>query len=301
MNEHEFERAFKAWSQAEAADPASSALHERVSAVPLQTPQRRGLLPQSPKWRFQSMFSATKFVVAGAIVALFGGFLLAGVLTQPSEETAPPAGASATPATQSDPSPQAGLDLEEVSPGVYLVQGDGANELTKIRDVHVTSEGEVWVVRREPVGERARSVPENTVFRLTDPEPALQHRDFGQAGGRAAQPMVRWWCVTSRTRSSSEPTSRPSSSSSTASSRRTSPCRRRSPAGCRRTASTATVRWVPQRAPRLLLRVLARSDRPERPTSDGEHCWNIDYLSPVYAWELKGVERVVAAAARPAR
>ena len=36
---------------------------------------------QSPKWRFRSMFSATKFVVAGAIVALFGGFLLAGVLT----------------------------------------------------------------------------------------------------------------------------------------------------------------------------------------------------------------------------
>ena len=43
----------------------------------------------SPKWRFQSMFSATKFVVAGAIVALFGGFLLAGVLTQPSDETVP--------------------------------------------------------------------------------------------------------------------------------------------------------------------------------------------------------------------
>ena len=31
---------------------------------------------QSPKWRFQSVFSATKFVVAGVIVALFGGFLL---------------------------------------------------------------------------------------------------------------------------------------------------------------------------------------------------------------------------------
>ena len=31
---------------------------------------------QSPKWRFGSMFSATKFVVAGAILALFVGFLL---------------------------------------------------------------------------------------------------------------------------------------------------------------------------------------------------------------------------------
>jgi len=34
---------------------------------------------QSPKWRFQSMFNATKFVVGAAIVALFGGFLLSGV------------------------------------------------------------------------------------------------------------------------------------------------------------------------------------------------------------------------------
>ena len=57
---------------------------------------------RSPRWRFQTMFSATKFVVAGAVVALFGGFLLAGVLTtQPSddrfaaqEETAPATAAS---------------------------------------------------------------------------------------------------------------------------------------------------------------------------------------------------------------
>jgi hypothetical protein len=42
---------------------------------------------RSPKRRFQIMFSATKFVVAGAIVALFGGFLLAGALTtQPSDD-----------------------------------------------------------------------------------------------------------------------------------------------------------------------------------------------------------------------
>ena len=58
---------------------------------------------QSPKWRFQSMFSATKFVVAGAIVALFGGFLLAGVLTQPSEEAVPAVGASASAAPASPP------------------------------------------------------------------------------------------------------------------------------------------------------------------------------------------------------
>jgi hypothetical protein len=37
------------------------------------------------------MFNATKFVFAGAIVALFGGFLLAGVLTGPSGDLSPAA------------------------------------------------------------------------------------------------------------------------------------------------------------------------------------------------------------------
>ena len=41
---------------------------------------------QSPKWRFQTMFNATKFVVAGAIVALFGSLLLAGILTEQARE-----------------------------------------------------------------------------------------------------------------------------------------------------------------------------------------------------------------------
>lgn len=43
------------------------------------------------------MYSVTKLVVAGAIVALFGGFLLAGVLTPPREEAAPAIGATASP------------------------------------------------------------------------------------------------------------------------------------------------------------------------------------------------------------
>ena len=37
----------------------------------------------SSRWSFQSMFSATKFVVAGAIVAMFGGFLL---IAQPFDQ-----------------------------------------------------------------------------------------------------------------------------------------------------------------------------------------------------------------------
>jgi len=53
----------------------------------------------SAKWRFQPMFSAAKFVVAGVIVALFGGFLLSGVLTTQRTEEPLPVGASVSPET----------------------------------------------------------------------------------------------------------------------------------------------------------------------------------------------------------
>ena len=49
-----------------------------VLAAVSRTPQQRVLFPHLDRGRFQSMFSATKFVVAGAIVALFGSFLLTG-------------------------------------------------------------------------------------------------------------------------------------------------------------------------------------------------------------------------------
>ena len=117
------------------------------------------------------MFSATKFVVAGAIVALFGGFLLSGVLTQqPSDDRLPAVGASAsattqaepTDATTSEPEPTTeaeaddtitpdllpGVDLvtEEVEPGVYRVASDGVRDLSEgVQDVTVTPGGEVWV------------------------------------------------------------------------------------------------------------------------------------------------------------
>ena len=45
-----------------------------------------GATTQPSRWSFGSVFGATKFVVAAAIVALFGGLLLAGVLTQRTDE-----------------------------------------------------------------------------------------------------------------------------------------------------------------------------------------------------------------------
>jgi hypothetical protein len=56
--------------------------------------------------RTMPMFSATKFVVAGVIVALFGGFLLSGVVTQPSDDSLP-AAASASASTQVEPTVKA--------------------------------------------------------------------------------------------------------------------------------------------------------------------------------------------------
>jgi hypothetical protein len=57
----------------------------------------RAVATESPKWRFQPMFGAAKFVVAGAIVALLGGVLLSGTITQaPNLEPAAGVGASAS-------------------------------------------------------------------------------------------------------------------------------------------------------------------------------------------------------------
>jgi len=77
------------------------ALHGRVLSIPSTAPQRRAWLPPFPTGRFQSMFSATKFVVAGVIVAIFGGTLVTGVLRQDAEPP-PIAGVSASASAEND-------------------------------------------------------------------------------------------------------------------------------------------------------------------------------------------------------
>ena len=81
------------------------------------------------------MFSALKFIAAGVIVALFGGFLLAGVLTTPQGDEVAPAAVTESPEPEAttapeepteppDPSvrtdilPGIALTVEEVEPGV---------------------------------------------------------------------------------------------------------------------------------------------------------------------------------------
>ena len=102
MNDPELDRALDAIHRGRThlSDPPE--LHERALAVPLHTTRRRRWLPRIDTGRFQSMFSAAKFVLAAVIVALFGGFLLTGVLTQQEEEPLP-VGASVSASPQVSP------------------------------------------------------------------------------------------------------------------------------------------------------------------------------------------------------
>jgi hypothetical protein len=119
------------------------------------------------------MFSATKFVVAGVIVALFGGFLLAGVLTtQQDEEPLPAVGASpsasTTPpviSTQAELLPGVELVTQQFASTVFRVLGDGAgHDLSRIWQVALTPDEEAWILTMQPdVGGQAR------IFRLGEP------------------------------------------------------------------------------------------------------------------------------------
>ena len=108
------------------------------------------------------MFSTLKFIAAGVIVALFGGFLLAGVLTSPQDGEAPPAAVSASPTPEApheeatqlpDPQPSpmtteellAGMVTEEVERGVYRVVHDGVLDLPGAQEVIAGLDGSVWV------------------------------------------------------------------------------------------------------------------------------------------------------------
>jgi hypothetical protein len=170
-----------------AAPPMPDALLRDVLERVPETPQQRDVTPPILTGRLQSTFSATKFVVAGVIVALFGGFLLAGVLTQQSEESLPAVGASASVplATRGDLLPGVGLEVEEVETGVFRVVGDGEHGLRQgVSDVAVSPEGDVWVVKSghrllrlgEPGSTRIESKTEVGVHAQPDGAIVLHYR-----------------------------------------------------------------------------------------------------------------------------
>ncbi len=105
---------------------------------------------RSHRWGF-TMFSALKFVAAGAIVALFGGFLLSGLLTEPQGDDMAPAAVTASPSPMSTDELLSGMVTEEVEPGVIRVVNDGYRDLSYPNvgypgyTVDVTPDGSVWL------------------------------------------------------------------------------------------------------------------------------------------------------------
>ncbi len=80
------------------------------------------------------MFSALRFVAAAVIVALFGSFLLAGVLTTPTSDEMAPAGVTESPAPMTTEALLSTMVTEEVEPGVLRVINDGFRDLTTPTD-----------------------------------------------------------------------------------------------------------------------------------------------------------------------
>ena len=125
------------WLEATSITPpdAEQSVDEVMTDLLRQSQLRPGwpsrlLRRRAPEDRGSSMFSASKFVVAAVIVALFGGFLLSGVLTtQQDHEVAP---AAATVAASLAPIP----DLS--TSGLF----------NQVQDLAVAPDGTVWAATR---------------------------------------------------------------------------------------------------------------------------------------------------------
>ena len=174
MNDEQMRPLLKAWFQARSVGPADvpDGVAQVVARLP-QTRQRgrwwplpvfdrpvstfpsRELAPapipatngRQPARGF-TMFSAIKFVAAAAIVALFGGFLLAGVLTTQQGDEMAPGAVTESPSPMTTEELLSGMVTEEVEPGVYKVVNDGVRDLALgdgLFRVDVTPDGSVWL------------------------------------------------------------------------------------------------------------------------------------------------------------
>ena len=137
---------------------------------------------QSPAWRLQSGFSGFKLVVAGATVALFGGFLLMSIQTQPSENSAP-AAVTASPSPVTADGLMSHLVTEEVEPGVLRVLSDGVgHDLVVDPPVGLTIGPDGEVVLLAAVGRPPRPATIDRVYVLgeegTEPLPGDADADI---------------------------------------------------------------------------------------------------------------------------
>jgi hypothetical protein len=128
----------------------SPELERAVWAIPSTTPPVRRWLPHIHAGGF-TVFSALKLLAAGVIVALFGGFLLAGVLTAPPEGEVLPGAASKSPPPMTTEELLSGMVTEEVEPGVLRVASDGVRDLTAltseapVTEIMAGPDGSVWI------------------------------------------------------------------------------------------------------------------------------------------------------------
>ena len=110
------------------------------------------------------MFSAVKFIAASVIVALFGGFLITGVLTTQQGDEMAPAAVTAPPTIEATSAPTeaptrpvrtdilAGVELtvEEVEPSVFRVVNDGVRDLVLggNTDIVAGHDGGIYLLRK---------------------------------------------------------------------------------------------------------------------------------------------------------
>jgi hypothetical protein len=113
--------------------------------VPVPIPATIGPTPA----RGFTMSSALKFMVASVIVALFGGFVLAGLFTAQQGDERGPAAVTESPSPMTSEALLSGMDTEEVEPGVFRVTNDGVRDLRYSGGtgfmVDVTPDGSVWL------------------------------------------------------------------------------------------------------------------------------------------------------------
>jgi hypothetical protein len=129
-----------------------------VDAMPIL---RIATATSATRWQTQPLFSATKLVLAGAITAVFGGLLLAGMFPTQRDDEQAPAAATDSPRPTTEEL-LLGMVTEEVEPGVLRVVRDAAgHDLAPlgIVEIAVGAVGAVWTRGRSGLLHLGQGVP----------------------------------------------------------------------------------------------------------------------------------------------
>ena len=124
-----------------------------VRSVATTTPRGRwsvvtrlpGRISLAPAEGGFTMFSALKFIAAGVIVTLFGGLLLAGVLTTQQDGEVLPAAVTESPSPKTTEELLSGMITEEVEPGVLRVIDDEFREPSDYEGITIGTDDTVWI------------------------------------------------------------------------------------------------------------------------------------------------------------